>query len=197
MPTQVLALDDIKKKDMLVVRAEGVRQYTGAGETAGASLALALQDMHAGQRREVEVFVALVAEEAPASSEPESDVPEPIPRFGTHEARIVDVQIGRIWTRLSSAVNTLAKNQRGRQTIDILIDGDDIIVRSTMGRRAFGFILDRSHRRIWGWRRKTYAIEPLALDILVTSGRLHLVYDRKTVTEPALVTQLAKRALWP
>ena len=62
MPTQVLALDDIKKKDMLVVRAEGVRQYTGAGETAGASLALALQDMHAGQRREVEVFIALVAE---------------------------------------------------------------------------------------------------------------------------------------
>ena len=48
MLTQVLALDDIKKKDMLVVRAEGVRQYAGAGETAGASLALAL---HQGAAR--------------------------------------------------------------------------------------------------------------------------------------------------
>ena len=197
MSIQMHVLALIQKNEMLVIRTEGARRYTGAGETAGASLALAREDIRARHRGEVEVFIALVADEAPAArSEPESDVPAPRPRFGAHEARIVDVQIGRVWTRLASAVNTLAKNQRGRKTIDIAVDSGDIIVRSTMAWRAFGFILDRSHRRLWCWRRKTYAIEPLTLDILVASGRLHLVYDRKTVTEYDLVRKL-ERTIWP
>ena len=53
----VLALDNLQKDEMLVVRTEGVRQYTGAGKTAGASLALAREDICAGQHGEVKVFL--------------------------------------------------------------------------------------------------------------------------------------------
>ena len=76
MPTQIVpALDHLKKREIVVVRTDGARRYTGAGETAGAPLALAREDIRAGRRGEVEVFIVLVAEEAPAARpEPESDV---------------------------------------------------------------------------------------------------------------------------
>ena len=140
----VEAHETLRRHEMVSVTGDGARRYTGEGATTNVELGLVTEDVEAGQRGEISIFITL-----PQVSSTEK---EPTQTDDTsYEARIFDAQAGGVWRQLSAAVNTLCKNQRGRQTIASVIDEDDIVVRSTTMWKAFGFILDASRRQLVGW----------------------------------------------
>ena len=180
----VEARETLRQNEMVAVTGDCAWRYTGDGATANLELGLATEDMDAGRRGEVCVFITLPQ---PLSNTPD----EP-----SYEARVFDAQVGRVWGRLSTAVNRLCKNQRGRQTIACVIDGDDIIVRSISMWKAFGFILDRSTRQLVGWQRNSRVVKALPLTLQAQHGQLLLIFDGREMAEDDLVTHL-ERGLWP
>ncbi len=187
----VRAVETCRHHDLLVLHGDEAQRYSGIGSAAGAELALALADTDQGESGHVESVLGLglpadngAPEGTPASTE------------SALGARIFDSQVGRIWTQLSLAVISLRNNQRGAPTIAAQIDGDDIFVRSRSMWKAFGFILDREQRQLWGWRRTTYVIRHLPLELRAVHGRLSVIYDDTEVSEDGLVGRL-ERLLWP
>ena len=178
------ARETLRQHEMVMVTGDRAWRYTGAGATVSLDLGLATEDMDVGRRGEVSVFITLPQPLANTPDEP------------SHEARLFDAQVGRVWGRLSSAVNCLCKNQRGRQTIACVINGDDIIVRSTSRWKAFGFILDPSGRQLVGWRRNSRMVKALPLTLQAQHGQLLLIFDGREMAEDDLVTHL-ERGLWP
>ena len=74
----VEARETLRQHEMVSVTGDCARRYTGEGATANVELGLATEDMDAGQRGEISVFIAL--------PEPLSNTPdEP-----SHEARVFD-----------------------------------------------------------------------------------------------------------
>ncbi len=186
----VEAREALRPHEMVVVTGDCARLYTGAGVTVNVELALAAEDVEAGHRGEVHVFITL-PQPSPITGE------EPTPSADQHyQARVFDAQAGRVWGQLSAAVNRLCKNQRGRQTIACVVDADDIIVRSTTMWKAFGFILDRSRRQLVGWRRNSRIVEALPLTLQATHGQLTVTFDEREMAERDIVTHL-ERGLWP
>ena len=185
----VEAHETLRRHEMVAVAGDGARRYTGDGATGNVELGVATEDMDAGQRGEIHVFITL----------PQASNTDKQPRQTddtSYEARIFDAQAGGVWRQLSVAVNALCKNQRGRQTIACVIDEDDIVVRSTTMWKAFGFILDRSGRQLVGWRRNSRVVKALPLTLQVKHGQLLLIFDGREMPERDLVAHL-ERGLWP
>ncbi len=185
----VRAVETFRHHDLLVLHGDEAQRYSGIGSAAGAELALALADTDQGESGRVESVLGLPAD----NGAPEVTSASTESALG---ARIFDSQVGRIWTQLSLAVISLSNNQRGQPTIAAQIDGDDIFVRSKSMWKAFGFILDREQRQLWGWRRTTYVIRHLPLELRAVHGRLSVIYDDTEVSEDGLVGRL-ERLLWP
>ena len=182
----VHALEEFKRHDMLLLRGDDAQRYNGSGSTVGAMLALAYEDIKADQCGEVQPFLAIDPNVPPPAVDD-----EPL-EMSAHEQRVFDAQVGGIWARLGQAANSLARNVRGQPTVSCQLDSDDLIVRSTSTRKAFGFILDRDHRQIWGWARTTFLINSLPLELRVMGGQLRLVHDGDELSPIELVQRLER-----
>ena len=87
----------------------------------------------------------------------------------------------------------ISQSERGREMLADTIEQDEVMLRATTARSAFGFVLNRRHRRCWGWWRAPEAIEELWVELIAPHDRLCLWYDGREMSEDDLVLALAAR----
>ena len=190
----VQALEDLQEHDLLLVLGDTARIYAGAGATIGTTLALAREAIGRGTQGSVRPFVTLSATARRSPREGRLLGPpraRPVLDEQARWAATYDAQIGDLWVQLASAVAALWVSP----TTQLLatIESDELMLRSTVGREAFGFVRHRRHRRFWGWYRTATAIQELWIDLIDHAGSLRLVYGGCNISELDLVLELAGR----